>query len=60
MWSVNLIVGYLYPDRSDPYVNAIFGAIVSAVFVLTKARRRTGSRDESEREIESSEDEENR
>lgn len=39
MWSVNLVVGYLYPDRSDPYVNAIFGTIVGAVFVLTRKRR---------------------
>lgn len=45
MWSVNLVVGYLYPDRSDPYVNAIFGTIVGAVFVLTRKRRRAGSQD---------------
>ena len=34
MWAVNLIVGFLYPGRSDPYVNAIFGVVVAAVYTL--------------------------
>jgi hypothetical protein len=34
MWAVNLIVGFLYPGRSDPYVNAIFAIVVGAVYAL--------------------------
>ncbi len=33
MWAANLIVGYL-TGRSDPYVNAIFGMVVAAVYAL--------------------------
>jgi hypothetical protein len=58
MWSVNLIVGYLYPDRSDPYVNAIFGTIVGAVFVLTRKRRGQAGSGEPEALDEAPSDEE--
>lgn len=34
MWAVNLVVGFLYPGRSDPYVNAIFAIVVGAVYAL--------------------------
>lgn len=34
MWAVNLSVGLLFPGRSDPYVNAIFGMVVAAVYAL--------------------------
>jgi len=61
MWSVNLVVGYLYPDRSDPYVNAIFGTIVGAVFVLTRKRRgQVGGSDSDGSEEESSDEEDPR
>lgn len=36
MWATNLIVGFLYPGRSDPYLNAIFAIVVGAVFALGK------------------------
>ncbi len=41
MWAVNLTVGLIYPGRSDPYVNAIFGSVVGAVLVI--GRRATRS-----------------
>lgn len=41
MWAVNLVVGFLYPGRSDPYVNAIFGVVVAAVYTL--GRRETAA-----------------
>jgi membrane associated rhomboid family serine protease len=48
MWAVNLVVGFLYPGRSDPYVNAIFGVVVAAVYTLgrrdTVAVRRARAR----------------
>ena len=48
MWAVNLVVGFLYPGRSDPYVNAIFGVVVAAVYTLgrkdTAAVRRARAR----------------
>jgi hypothetical protein len=48
MWAVNLVVGFLYPGRSDPYVNAIFGVVVAAVYTLgrrnTTAVRRARAR----------------
>ncbi len=34
LWATNLIVGYLYPGRSDPALNAIFAIVVGAVFAL--------------------------
>lgn len=34
MWATNLIVGFLYPGRSDPALNAIFAIVVGAVFAL--------------------------
>lgn len=60
MWAVNLVVGYVYPDRSDPYVNAIFGTVVGAVFVLTRraARRNAGGSSEPEALEDGSSDEE--
>lgn len=33
-WAANLIVGFLYPGRSDPALNAIFAIVVGAVFAL--------------------------
>lgn len=60
MWSVNLVVGYLYPDRSDPYVNAIFGTIVGAVFVLTRKRRQVGGAEPDASEEDASDEEDRR
>jgi hypothetical protein len=40
MWAANLIVGYLYPDRSDPAVNAIFALVAGAVYGLQRRARR--------------------
>lgn len=34
MWATNLIVGFLFPGRSDPALNAIFAIVISAVFAL--------------------------
>jgi hypothetical protein len=34
MWAANLIVGFLYPGRSDPALNAIFAIVVGATFAL--------------------------
>lgn len=34
MWATNLVVGFLYPGRSDPALNAIFAIVVGAVFAL--------------------------
>ena len=36
MWAVNLIVGLIYPERSDPAVNAIFAIVIGAVFALER------------------------
>lgn len=40
MWAANLIVGWLYPDRSDPAVNAIFAIVAGAVYGLQRRSRR--------------------
>lgn len=34
LWATNVIVGFLYPGRSDPALNAIFAIVVGAVFAL--------------------------
>lgn len=34
MWAANLIVGFLYPGRSDPALNAIFAIVAGSVFAL--------------------------
>ncbi|MGB3443900.1 MAG: hypothetical protein WBA97_34615 [Actinophytocola sp.] len=34
MWAANLVVGFLYPGRSDPALNAIFAIVVGATFAL--------------------------
>lgn len=57
MWAVNLVVGYFYPDRSDPYVNAIFGTVVGAVFVLARRAGRTSGEDGEHDGTSSEEDE---
>lgn len=48
MWAANLIVGFLFPERSDPAINAIFAIVAGSVFALrqrdpgkTKSVRRT-------------------
>lgn len=43
MWAANLIVGFLYPGRSDPALNAIFAIVVGAVFALGR-REQPGDR----------------
>jgi len=42
MWAANLIVGFLYPGRSDPALNAIFAIVVGAVFALGRRGEGTG------------------
>lgn len=34
LWATNVIVGFLFPGRSDPALNAIFAIVVGAVFAL--------------------------
>lgn len=33
-WAANLVVGFLYPGRNDPAVNAIFAVVASGVVAL--------------------------
>lgn len=42
LWATNVVVGFLYPGRSDPALNAIFAIVVGAVFAL--GRRDSDSR----------------
>lgn len=35
-WAVNVVYGFLYPERHDPSLNAIFAVVVGAVFALGK------------------------
>lgn len=35
-WAVNVAVGFLYPGRADPGLNAIFATVVGAAFALGK------------------------
>lgn len=42
MWAANLIVGFLYPGRSDPALNAIFAIVVGAVFALQRRPENSG------------------
>ncbi|WP_134664022.1 hypothetical protein [Amycolatopsis sp. CFH S0078] len=47
-WTVNVVVGFVSPDRHDPTINAIFAIVVGAVYALghrntqkvTEARQR--------------------
>lgn len=58
-WAANLIVGFLYPGRSDPALNAIFAIVVGAVFALGR-RDQNDSRNvrkQNARKIDSGEDE---
>lgn len=34
VWAVNVVVGFVNPDRHDPTLNAIFALVVGAVFAL--------------------------
>lgn len=45
MWAANLIVGYLFPDRSDPAVNAIFAIVAGAVYGLQRRAKRLAESD---------------
>lgn len=40
-WTANVAVGFVYPDRHDPGLNAIFAIVVGAVYAL--GRRNPGS-----------------
>jgi hypothetical protein len=50
VWAVNVVVGFVDPDRHDPTLNAIFALVVGAVFALGRkestsvreARKRIG------------------
>ncbi|WP_143267147.1 hypothetical protein [Amycolatopsis thailandensis] len=33
-WTGNVVVGFIYPDRHDPTINAIFAIVVGAVYAL--------------------------
>jgi len=35
-WAVNVVLGFLYPGRADPSLNAIFATVVGAAFALGK------------------------
>lgn len=39
VWAANLIVGWFYPDRNDPAVNAIFAVVMSGVYGLGRVGR---------------------
>lgn len=39
-WAANLIVGFLYPGRSDPALNAIFAIVAGSVFALRQREQR--------------------
>lgn len=39
-WAANLIIGFLFPGRSDPALNAIFAIVVGAVFALGRRDER--------------------
>ena len=41
IWGVTVVVGLYDPTRANPYVSAIFGGIVAAVFGLDRAAKRT-------------------
>lgn len=43
-WAANLLVGFLYPGRSDPALNAIFAIVVGAVFALGRRDERSVAR----------------
>lgn len=48
VWAANVVVGFLYPDRNDPAINAIFAVVMSGVYGLGRApsrafRRRAAS-----------------
>lgn len=35
-WCANVVVGFLYPERHDPTLNAIFGVVVGGIFALKR------------------------
>lgn len=35
-WAVNVVLGFIYPGRADPSLNAIFATVVGAAFALGK------------------------
>lgn len=39
VWAANFVVGFLFPDRSDPAINAIFAAVMSGIGVLGLGNR---------------------
>lgn len=43
-WAANLIIGFLFPGRSDPALNAIFAIVVGAVFALGRREDRSVAR----------------
>lgn len=42
-WAVNVIIGFLYPGRADPSLNAIFATVVGAAFALGKPGGKAGN-----------------
>lgn len=38
VWLANVVVGFLYPDRHDATLNAIFAIVVGVVYGLTPKR----------------------
>lgn len=33
LWAANIVVGMIYPDRAQPELNAIFGAIIGSLYL---------------------------
>lgn len=34
VWAANVVIGFVDPSRSDPYINAIFAIVTGAVYAL--------------------------
>lgn len=39
-WAVNLVIGFLAPERHDASVNAVFAVVVGAVYALGRNKDR--------------------
>lgn len=42
VWLVNVVLGFLAPERHDPAINGLFAVVVGALFAVGRKDNRAG------------------
>lgn len=46
VWTANVVIGFIDPERSDPTINAVFAVVVGAVYALGRKDRPSADKDD--------------